>query len=866
MRVSSVKLTNFLSHADTTVKFNNGVNVIVGPNGAGKSSIVDAILFALFRESTRGSISELVRKGQRRGWVELSLVKNSDTYIIRRELTSANPQDILFLNNTPINRSAKTVSSAVKELLKIDRGVLTSTVFVSQGKIEEVLESLGEVLSSLLRLDKISKLVDTQGPIKALLTDVQSSLKVAESNLKRMEDDEMRIRSLEQELAEDQEKLTADQAELDEVRRALSEVKVIQQRFVQLRAARDSLLTDISNLREKLSKYESETEKLRSSLPPREEVDKMRSSLEELSKVSELRARLDRLNSLRSEVQYLQSQVKAADETLQTMEERVKKREELEPWEKEYQVVKGSLDSLKEVSQRYNILISKLRDIEEREGKLQDKIQEISKQLSSVGDLETLQTSLENTRKEANKEEAELRYIESLRRELLDRSSKIEGDICPVCERPLDDQHREKLREEIREKLSQLELQVIDIEENLNKLRGKINGLEASLRRARELTGNLAALNQELEKERRNKPLLKNEIDSLTPKLEKFKELTSREEELRRYHEEYLKLSSATREELLRLRSQAEQLKERLTHRTSELQRLQEELGNINDEKVSSMERQLRAITERLKQVEELERKLIAETSAKEETRKELERKERQLSSISYDPAQAEEADKKVQMLEERERHLIEEVSTLKGRNDQRRSEISKLSQEMDNLRSSTAEFQRLKRAEERLARLRTILGDKNLRTYLLQRAKDTLDYHLNDVAKDFNLSFSSFEVVNDDGKFTVRAYRTDREWVDVRSLSGGERVAVSLSLRLALARMTSSEMEFMVMDEPTVHLDESRRSELIDVVRNAINVVPQLIVVTHDRELEAAGDNIIEVTNEGFSKVKVSSAVEADS
>ena len=51
MIIESIKIKNFLSHEDTEIDFEQGINIITGKNGAGKTSVLDAIKFALFAES-----------------------------------------------------------------------------------------------------------------------------------------------------------------------------------------------------------------------------------------------------------------------------------------------------------------------------------------------------------------------------------------------------------------------------------------------------------------------------------------------------------------------------------------------------------------------------------------------------------------------------------------------------------------------------------------------------------------------------------------------------------------------------------------------------------------------------------------------
>jgi len=56
-------------------------------------------------------------------------------------------------------------------------------------------------------------------------------------------------------------------------------------------------------------------------------------------------------------------------------------------------------------------------------------------------------------------------------------------------------------------------------------------------------------------------------------------------------------------------------------------------------------------------------------------------------------------------------------------------------------------------------------------------------------------------------------------------------------------------------MDEPTTHLDEERRRELVKIMNNFLRErisVPQMIIITHHQELEDLGDYTyrIEKTN----------------
>ena len=88
------------------------------------------------------------------------------------------------------------------------------------------------------------------------------------------------------------------------------------------------------------------------------------------------------------------------------------------------------------------------------------------------------------------------------------------------------------------------------------------------------------------------------------------------------------------------------------------------------------------------------------------------------------------------------------------------------------------------------------------------------------------------------------------------RRLSGGQKVLASIAFLMALSDVLS-QLDFIILDEPTTHLDPNRRKELVNVLER-LRRVPQLIIVDHHEELLAAADTRFQVTlnNEGQSEV----------
>ncbi|NJK64072.1 MAG: AAA family ATPase [Synechococcaceae cyanobacterium SM2_3_1] len=89
MRILSVALKNFKSHADSYFQFEGGINAICGENGAGKTSILEAIAWVLF-DTTPYTKEELIRSGATAAQVAVQLVSAWDerTYEVRRHTTT----------------------------------------------------------------------------------------------------------------------------------------------------------------------------------------------------------------------------------------------------------------------------------------------------------------------------------------------------------------------------------------------------------------------------------------------------------------------------------------------------------------------------------------------------------------------------------------------------------------------------------------------------------------------------------------------------------------------------------------------------------------------------------------------------------
>lgn len=105
-----------------------------------------------------------------------------------------------------------------------------------------------------------------------------------------------------------------------------------------------------------------------------------------------------------------------------------------------------------------------------------------------------------------------------------------------------------------------------------------------------------------------------------------------------------------------------------------------------------------------------------------------------------------------------------------------------------------------------------------------------------------FNIGISRIELAEGVREIAITCYGRQGE-IDMDSLSGGEKVAVALALRLGIAYMMgSNKLDFVILDEPTTHLDEERRKALVRIIseafREGAGPLAQMIIITHDSDI----------------------------
>lgn len=153
-------------------------------------------------------------------------------------------------------------------------------------------------------------------------------------------------------------------------------------------------------------------------------------------------------------------------------------------------------------------------------------------------------------------------------------------------------------------------------------------------------------------------------------------------------------------------------------------------------------------------------------------------------------------------------------------------------------------ELQEVKQYVSNLETIRSQIYNRDgpVATSLRSWALCTISQKASEYLSTFNVKIQRITLEDKARDIGVTCHAGNLE-LDLESLSGGEKVSVALALRLGMAHFIgSSNLNFIILDEPTTHLDQERRKSLVNVLAHAfesnIDSISQFIIITHDSDI----------------------------
>ena len=906
-----LKLKNFKSYENETIKFDKGITVIVGENGAGKSSIFEAISFVLFKQHTSSRLIDLIRNSTDSMTVELDFLSKGKEYRIVREKNKSKINSKLLTKTSSdsdfilICSGEKEVSSQIQSILDMDANLFLNAIYVRQGEISELVDKLPaekkKLIGKLLGIDSLEVAWKNLSPIINSYDNKLSELKgkLYSKSALQMEHD-------------------AKKAELDELKRKGHD---LEEQINEIKKLRDDLSESKRNMEREKEFYETHLNSLN--------IEK--NSLANLEKEKRvIQDNLDEIREAESEIERLSKYVSKLDIYLD-FEKSVKRIKELKNSENETQ---NKIDSIKEqkvllngkkqgyldylssdekitkLTDRKFDLEKKLANITQYEKDKKDLLSEIesdrndiesffslSKEkllnfgmhqddLVPVDDLNKLfdvtvdfenqiSTKITSLTDDINSKKEEIVAFEQIIASCekpLEELSDVDN-VCPVCQSEISDFKKDQLINQYNHDIDVNKKAIDENNENISLFTKNRKSLEDKL-------DNVNVLSDEIREYKfmfsnLQKSIVRlNEIDekldakeSISAKLgEVILEIALEKDNREKYkqdHDDYNQAKGAL--DVLGNPDEAEynlkHIKNDIDIHVRNIKLAMENDSHLSgDLTEAELEERIEGLKEknaeynRLKGFVQNKNSLLSRfDSVKDDidvSHNQIDIINRKLDSSTYDEEKYEQIIYHDEMYSRRYESFSNELSEIKGRAKESITTLNILTEKIVNNDKFQQEYDNVSHLLSVLKDIRELYGKNGIQRDLRNNSKPVIQKNTKEFFDDFNFNYSDLTLDED---YNVVVWGPEGE-SSMSMVSGGEKIAIALALRLGITKsMAKGDLETILLDEPTIYLDSARKQDLINLLRD-ISLLPQMIIVT---QLESASSNLIKIEKvNGVSRI----------
>ena len=892
MIIEELTLKNFKSHKNSKIDFNEGITVILGQNGAGKSTLLEAIRFALFKK-VDGNIQDMVRKPVNTQddvstmMVKLKFKHNNIQYEIERiKKRSSSSSTIRRLSGdktVQITNGEKQVTEEIEKIIGVDKNSFLNAVYIRQGEITSLIDKTAsdrkELISKLLNLDNLEKSWKNMiNIIKEYENKIELNdrlLANKEDLLKKEKENTESTVKITEELQTDEklkEELTNTLKELEKEVESLNQKK---EKYEKNNVQIESLNKTIEETKIQLNKEETLLKTIEAKEAENKSIEKEILKLPLFKDFVEIKDKYDDKRAKLDETEQDIGRINALNETLKNTksdyEKSIEYSEKLEALNERQNLLKKDIEEL-------NRLESSLTTINSQKGDLFDKLEQKAKAARNILNNPNLRNpeeiSIEYTKQLGEKEKQQ----ESLNNEIKECQLKISSnntiitntqkslrdlknttDKCPICQSDISHEKHESLVEEYNNTIQECEDSNKKINENIQEKNNRLKLVTDKISEIRTIEANSM-----IDDYNKFRNFLK-EIKEINAKIESLKdkkeEYTLNDKNIEKLNEnikslETNKQSYLTTQATLKELKNIDELESNKNSLTDEINGLKIKLKEIN-QKVKIPD-DIKASIRYLEEKEKVYNENVGFISNKENTNNKIKEMNNKLTKennnldninrenreLSYDSKIHENTHKEYTCTDKKcveiEKKLVEN-KTKKEALEKEKSDIRENIKELEKLENEQVA---LNDYIKLLNNIREMYGKDGVQRDLREKSKPQIELETNNIFNDFNFDYDNIKL---DENYEITITKSD-ETLNVSMLSGGEKIVVALALRLAIAKVISKQKnELLILDEPTVHLDEERKLELIEILRDT-DIAPQMLIVTHDSELIGITENIIEI------------------
>jgi exonuclease SbcC len=810
MIFKTLQMENIRSYEKEKIDFPNGTSLFEGDVGSGKSTILMAMEFALFGlGNQRGDA--LLRKGSKKGSVFLSFNVEEKEYQIKRTLVRGNNdsvrQDKAFLSadGRKVQLSPSEIKERILDILNFKEPpnpraqsvIYRYAVYTPQEEMKFILAQKPDTrLETLRKAFGIEDYKTAADNAKLISNGIKDKINYLSGQVSDLEQKKASLIELNRKLTDNNRVLALSTEKRAELESALSKYR--------------EKLVNLKEIEFRLRQVENEIPHLEKQIKDRDDlITRYQDEIQEteIENQEKFRLEMDELEKIEKPTSISPEELK---EKIKLIKEAVQNRKEL-------------FTTLKLLKENKAVIKEKLEDWKDktRDDFIKEN-QELTQKLRESRDL------LSQHQKEVN---LILKKIYKLEGQLDDINNKLEnldelGEICPICGSPLDDAHKKDLKEERERESRKLnseikvlnevkkkgEEQIEDDNTLIEQIRNELSNYKSIIDKFDELDGVNSRIN-------RVEGNISNIDDMLSLNIQEdndfgnfdqyIQHLEDLQEKLNKYFEAQKSLES--------IRYQYNKNIEKIERKKSEIETL--------TDKIKQLDVNLTKSKEIIKQLPEIDRKLVEVQSLHDST------------------------DEEYRGVNDK----VVETQTL----------VKRLTEDVHQLDKEIKEKETLHNRLEVLKNYHSWFTD-----YLIPTLSVIEKHVMQNIHLDFDENFKNwFNLLIDDPSKTGKI---DEEFTpiieqdgfqqEINYLSGGEKTSVALAYRLALNNIvqkvsTGMKSNLLIMDEPTDGFSKEQLFKIRDIL-NELNY-PQIIIVSHERELESFADNIFQIEKiDGVSEV----------
>ena len=190
IKLIKMEFENLFSYGSkSSIDFNemNGITTIIGDNGAGKSSIIDAILFCLYDEFSKGYGRDALNLNKNSGYCKLYLSVNNVNYRIERKITKTKSEVKLFKDDENISNNNK--KNTDKDIIEIvgDYKLLNSICISLQDGINLLNTNDNEKMKMFYNLLNINQYEEIKSEIDTKKNSLNRNISVIKKEIEKLE-------------------------------------------------------------------------------------------------------------------------------------------------------------------------------------------------------------------------------------------------------------------------------------------------------------------------------------------------------------------------------------------------------------------------------------------------------------------------------------------------------------------------------------------------------------------------------------------------------------------------------------------------------------------------------------------------------